>query len=69
MGYLWYPLVMKELLENFSPDVCCLFTNIERVGTKFFFCSTNKKTYSTRSCVNWVLFGISGPLKRVLLAF
>jgi hypothetical protein len=39
MDYLWYPLVMKELLrvENFSTNVCCLFTNNERVGTNFFF--------------------------------
>jgi hypothetical protein len=68
MDYLWYPLVMKELLENFSTNVCCLFTNNERVGTNFlfFFVRRTKKTYSTRSCVKWVLFGISGPLKRVL---
>jgi hypothetical protein len=29
MGYLWYPLGTKELLENFPIDVCCLFTNNE----------------------------------------
>jgi hypothetical protein len=29
MGYLWYPSGTKELLENFSTVVCCLFTNNE----------------------------------------
>jgi hypothetical protein len=24
--------------------------------------SSNKKTYSTRSCVNWALYGMSGPV-------
>jgi hypothetical protein len=48
-------LVKKKRQANFK--------DFKRFGA--FSGSSNKKSlYSTRSCVNWALFGTRGPLKR-----
>jgi hypothetical protein len=77
LSFQLYQPVPSSVTIYDSRDIYCL-TNINRqiYGKQFFFCSTlsefenfllcerTKKTYSTRSCVNWALFGTRGALKR-----
>jgi hypothetical protein len=45
------------------------FKDFKRFGGFKGLLQQNKTLYSTRSCVNWALFGMSVPLKLVSLAF
>jgi hypothetical protein len=45
------------------------FKDFKRFGAFKGLVEQKKKTYSTRSCVNWTFFGTRGPLKRSFHSF